>query len=237
MERTRWTWGLAFALLSKGAIAGGVIEIHQLCVADGCFDGDFPGYPVTVLHPGSYRLSSNLAVDPGETAIFIDSDQVDLDLNGFTLRGGFGCSGPLPLCSADTGETGIWVDSGRVGVSIHGGAVRGMGSVGIRASSVLNLGIRNVSIHDCGNGIVANASGGYGVVDSVMVGRSGFAGIRATEAIQIRDSQFINNYSEGADGGTCIRNVFRDNGDGQGLPEESCDVQIDGNLCNGGFCP
>lgn len=228
---------IGLVLASSLIRAGGKIEINQVCVADGCFAGDFPGYPITISSPGSYRLTSGLLVGNGQTAIYIDSDQVSLDLAGFSLRGSFGCAGPLPICSPDTGETGIWVDDDRINVTIANGAIRGMASAGIRALGALNLRVAEVAIHDCGNGIVASDSSGYGIVESVIVGRSAFAGIRATEGIQIRDSQFINNFAQGADGGACIRNVFRDNGDGQTGVEETCDILMGNNYCDGVPCP
>lgn len=41
--------------------------------------------PYTISHPGSYYLTGNITVDSGD-AIIIASDDVSLDLNGFTIR-------------------------------------------------------------------------------------------------------------------------------------------------------
>src|SRR5437660_10259917 len=59
--------------------------------------GDTPGFPVTISQPGSYRLSSNLTVpDANTTAILITSDNVTLDLNGFSIMGPVFCLHSTP---------------------------------------------------------------------------------------------------------------------------------------------
>lgn len=84
---------LLMLTLSASLSADGVIEINQACVASGCFAGDSPGFPVRITSPGSYRLTSNLDTNgETETAIDIESDQVTLDLGGFSVIGPQTCS-------------------------------------------------------------------------------------------------------------------------------------------------
>src|ERR1700683_2564361 len=57
----------------------GQLLINQLTVmASG-------GFPYVISQPGSYKLSGNLAVPSGSTAIEIKSPNVTIDLNGFSI--------------------------------------------------------------------------------------------------------------------------------------------------------
>ncbi|MCA9503381.1 MAG: hypothetical protein KC616_09880 [Myxococcales bacterium] len=83
-----------FLLIAAPALASdGVLEIDQTCaVLTGCFPGDAPGFPVTISERGSYLVTSNLTVDGAPDAlidILSSAVAVDLDLNGFTLKGDF----------------------------------------------------------------------------------------------------------------------------------------------------
>src|SRR5262249_37914110 len=51
------------------------------------------GFPYKITQPGSYKLSGNLTVAPASVdGIDISTDNVTLDLNGFTITGaGIGC--------------------------------------------------------------------------------------------------------------------------------------------------
>jgi len=65
----------------------GALEINQDCVAVGCFAGDAPGFPVTIMQPGTYVLTSDLA-PPGDSSvnsIEVDVTGVDLDLDNHTV--------------------------------------------------------------------------------------------------------------------------------------------------------
>lgn len=66
----------------------GALEISSACVASGCFDGDSPGFPVTITKPGNYVFTSNLKMNEGSgSAIQINTDNVVIDLKGFILDG------------------------------------------------------------------------------------------------------------------------------------------------------
>lgn len=83
------------ALMLAGLVYAqdGALEINQACVADGCFAGDDPGFPVQITNPGNYRLTSNLDTNGVLVrAISIGfTDGVNLDLNGFTVSGAQTC--------------------------------------------------------------------------------------------------------------------------------------------------
>ena len=68
----------------------GAIEINQArAIIGGVSGGDSPGLPVSITEPGNYRLTGNLDVDEATTAVSINSDNVTLDLNGFSIIGVF----------------------------------------------------------------------------------------------------------------------------------------------------
>jgi parallel beta-helix repeat protein len=92
-----------------------------------------------ISQPGSYYLTSNIAVDFGQTGIEIDASNVTLDLNGFSIIG---------PGSASTFSTGLVVAENGTDIVIHNGniaeinnAVYGFGSPG--RVCVRNVHVRN----------------------------------------------------------------------------------------------
>lgn len=100
-----------------------------------------PG-PFTILASGSYKLTSDLTGGP--TVLTVVADDVTIDLNGFSVDGG-GAPGPV-----------IQV-SGR-NVKIRNGTVRNTGSEGINSGAEGTV-VEEVSVHDCGRGIVLSFGG------------------------------------------------------------------------------
>lgn len=92
---------LPLALPLPSLAADGVVEINQACALTGCFPGDSPGFPITISAEGSYLLTSELVAPPATTGIEIEGSRVTLDLNGFTLRGGYQCINDPPDCEGD----------------------------------------------------------------------------------------------------------------------------------------
>lgn len=65
--------------------AEGVILIDQdRALAGNTIPGDQTRFPVSISRPVSYRLASDLVVGPA-SGVVITADDVNLDLNGFTL--------------------------------------------------------------------------------------------------------------------------------------------------------
>jgi parallel beta-helix repeat protein len=136
----------------------GVTEINDArAQAGGTTPTDTPGYPVTLDHPGSYRLTGSLTVtDPNVTAIVITSPDVTIDMNGFTIACNTG-GGP---CGAGSG---VGIDGNQANVTIRNGTVRDMGGAGIVTGSIGRVvGVRAISNHDhgidCGNGSTLNGN-------------------------------------------------------------------------------
>jgi len=81
--RLSWVVGAALLFFAVPALAvDGVVLINQATVMSA------GGFPYTITQPGSYRLSGNLTVPAGPDGIDINTDNVTLDLNGFTITGG-----------------------------------------------------------------------------------------------------------------------------------------------------
>ncbi|MEM7052421.1 MAG: right-handed parallel beta-helix repeat-containing protein [Acidobacteriota bacterium] len=198
----------------------GALEIHQACVATGCFPGDGPGFPVTLAAPGSYLLTSNLTVpDENTTAIDVTSDgSVSIDLGGFVIQGVTSCTGNPVACSPTGTGRGITANP-NTRTSVSHGAVRGMGNTAI------NLGpgiISDLTIESNGNGgisavsaivqrnrVTANGtfgiSNGGGLIIENQVTGNGGTGISGTVGPMVRNNRVRNN--GGASNSPGIRTV------------------------------
>ena len=124
------------------AVDGVVLIDQNRALAGNVTPGDFPGFPVTISRPGSYRLSGNLEVtDPDITAIEITADHVTLDLNGLSIQGPLDrCSGFLkPAWCSSASLRGSGIEAHTAGrtepdhsnVAVLNGTVRAMGHFGV----------------------------------------------------------------------------------------------------------
>jgi hypothetical protein len=82
---------LALALLFAGfatnlsAVDGLVLIDQSRALAGTVTPGDTPGFPISITQPGSYRLSGNLTVPSGQSAIVLAAQNISIDLNGFNI--------------------------------------------------------------------------------------------------------------------------------------------------------
>lgn len=207
----------AFVLtFTPWATAGdGVFEINSACINDGCFAGDDPGYPAELQQPGGYRLTSNLSVNQTTTAIKIEGDNVELDLNGFSIRGPTNCNFDATTgvsCSSTGIGFGIVINADRA--VIRDGSVNGMGASCITADDdnnpvalSTNRGhrIRSLTLSNCGGSGIRIASG---LIQSVFVELTLSAGISG--GAYVRES-FVMNTERGQSGGVCGQNTYVQN--------------------------
>lgn len=220
--------------ISGAAVADeGVLEIDSDCVADGCFSGDSGGFPVTLANPGSYRLTSNLTTgDIDTTLVEISSDDVHLDLNGFSLIGPVSCPqvGVDPAVCPNPGDgDGIAANSNVVNVAIRNGGIHGMGRHGIDGSFL------ETSVTD----VIANENAGHGihvltgtVRDSIAIS-NGNNGIFAASLALCIDNIANHNANVGIQSCTCGNNIMSGNGN-----NDQCSNVISKNICQfgGGTC-
>ena len=108
--------------------ATGLIEISQKDI------------PLTITEPGSYILVSNLSInEPNITAIFIPTDNVTIDLNGFTIKGP----------GKGTGGMGFAINTNvNNNIVIQNGSVKDFGYVGVHLPGNNNT-VENVRVSHC----------------------------------------------------------------------------------------
>ncbi|WP_425259279.1 hypothetical protein ACPOLB_00305 [Rubrivivax sp. RP6-9] len=134
MNRTPRTLTLiATALLAAAGAAQAQQTIdHNKALAGNITPGDAPGYPITITRSGHYKLMGNLTVPAGLQAIFIQADDVTLDLNGFTVAGPGTCvraANRAVTCQGNASQLPGITDpfTAAQGVVVRNGTVRGFG--------------------------------------------------------------------------------------------------------------
>lgn len=170
-RRLLWMSALAALCHCLSAVDGVTLIDQKIAMSGKVTRMDTAGFPVTISEPGSYRLSGNLVVpDAATTAIEITSDDVTLDLNGFSIIGPNVCT-PNPTRCTYSGGGGIGIMAvGPQGVEspanvrVSNGIVRGMGGHGIRMMGRGTVVERVNTISNGGPGIVV---GEGSIIDSV----------------------------------------------------------------------
>ena len=164
-----------------------VIDINQArALAGGVTPGDTPGFPVTISQSGSYRLTGNLTVaDLATTGISVVSDNVTIDLNGFSSLGPVVCTNGGSDCTQGTGE-GIGIDGrSNLGITVRNGVVQGMGGNGILLGGRARVeGVTAVSNRGYGINIrpQSNSFLGGGVAINCIAEENGIGGIHVSIA-------------------------------------------------------
>jgi hypothetical protein len=144
--------------------------------------------PFTVNRPGSYYLTTNLAVTSGD-AIIINTNQVTLDLNGFTVSstaspaGGYGVKMNVP-----GGNSDIAIVNGHIkgGVTNNGTTFGGPGfgnGIDVPGGVVQNVRISGVTVSGCGANGIYLGTGDSTVVESCTAENIGFSGITASSVL------------------------------------------------------
>lgn len=200
-QRTMVAAGLAaicWTAASGAHAVDGVIELSEANASGGLI-------LFTISTAGSYRLTSDLNATAGQTGIFIDTSNVTIDLNGFTIHGG----GEVGLTD------GISMANGS-NIEIRNGAVRGFLRHGIFAANATNVRVIDVRALD-------NTADGINL-EGQNPGQGGHL---------IRNCNASGNGGEGlrmvANGGLIEGNVSLDNG-GAGIEAPANQIGIGGNV-------
>jgi len=224
-----WTL-LAVALWPADVRAvDGVIEINQArALAGGVTATDSTGFPVIVDASGSYRLTSNLNVPAGSSAIVLSSaaKDVTIDLNGYAIIGVRNPADPL--------LDGI-VGSSNGSLRVSNGTIRDMNASGIFTNGVL-IAERVESVNNGFSGLwggddtslvdvtaLNNGSHGIRVGDRTKVYRcstnTNFDGILAGKSSVIVNSTAIDNTGNGiyADNGSVVTGNTANGNGGDGI--------------------
>jgi Right handed beta helix region len=227
------TWALLSVSILTVTVAHAVDGVRLITHADvmagGITPGDAPGYPATLSRRGSYRLASNLRVtDPNTHAVLIASEDVTLDLNGFTIQGPGGSGSGAGVFAAVGAQ-------GQPRIAVRNGVVMGMGNYGVVVGS--DSDIRDLRIRSNGaggifvtggtsggivteNAVTENAGPGLWLLCSGCVVSNNTAvanagiGIFVGGGAVIKSNTSLNNASHGlfaANGSVVIGNTARDN--------------------------
>jgi parallel beta-helix repeat protein len=173
---------LSAALLfgaGTAAAVDGVVEInHASVTAAG-------GYPAVISVSGSYRLTGNLTAPSGKNGIDVSANNVQIDLNGFTIEGfSFG-----PLVHGISASTGF-------GLSVRNGTIRNFGGGGAGIDAGGSSKIVDVKLVDNTIGVRASDC----LIDSSLVVGSGSPGAIVADGCTIQ-----NNVVTGTSDGIAIR--------------------------------
>lgn len=244
---------LGWLLMAGAASAGdGAVELSQTCaVQTGCTKDDAPGFPITLHAGGRFVLTSDLVVeDANTTGISLQPAaggplDVDIDLNGFSIRGPVECEIQQGLVCAPVGS-GYGITTGASGahLTVRNGTIRGMGrhAIGLtftgsrlHAESVLAIGnavngfsLLEGELEDCR----AEGNGGNGFAFSLnasahgrdlVARRNGGDGFVLGGGVRLVDPVAVANFGDGFDespfnfGGNLVTGCVAKGNDGRGL--------------------
>ncbi|MFK7898504.1 MAG: right-handed parallel beta-helix repeat-containing protein [Myxococcota bacterium] len=225
---------LAIAAHSGSALADdGVLEISQTCaVTTGCFEGDSPGFPVTIggrAPAKSFLLTSDLAVTSSTLPMVnIQTSRVTLDLGGFSIRN-----------SVSSGSADV-INANLLGghAVIRNGTIRGGGGQGVDFSATGGTRVEDILFLNQGGGAVllgddsivrrirtttSVAESGAGIevgehseVSMNVVKASAGDGIIAGDGCTVSGNTVAENGGDGIDadsGSNVFENAVMDNGD------------------------
>lgn len=156
------------------------------------------GYPYIISQPGSYKLSGNLqARDKDTDVIRIDTDNVTIDLNGFSILGPAVCTA-FPCANEGLGK-GIASDPSRrtMNIIIRNGTIQGMGGTAIYLNTDNSL-VEYMQIRDNGGSGIFVA--GEGVVQRNNIDRNDGYGISIAVGVVTENKATRN----GLDGLSCL---------------------------------
>lgn len=234
------TRGLALSMFLIGMAStnpsyavDGVIEINQVAVkVGGITPGDTPLFPVTISQPGSYRLTSNLDVTDASarpdgtntantSAIEVEADGVNIDLNGFAIIGPTFCERSLGATNCAPLGTGSGISGvGNHRPNVKNGTVMKMGAAGIQftgrveaVTSISNggLGIMAEIANDCvarrnhdtgistvlAHGCISSENGGDGFSGGSSIVTSSFASLNTGHGFSMNGGVLRGNTSNG----------------------------------------
>lgn len=191
----RWSaaWALSLAVTAPALAVDGVIEVNQVrALAGGVTAGDTPGFPVSINTSGSYVLTSNLttvgtANALSTTAILVASNDVTIDMNGFSILGPTVCDcgepEATPSCAPNGVGEGIQVTGATVsGLAVFNGQLTGLPANGVQGGQ--NARISDLTL--VGNGGYGASAGTNSIIERVVAACNGGRGVVLTGPGTIR---------------------------------------------------
>lgn len=124
--------------------------------------------PFVITQPGSYYLAATLMATSATDGIVIMSDQVTLDLNGYSLNG-----------NSQLGNHGVHIDGAYRDIYILNGSILGWGGDGISGDAASYTKVSQLTIHNNGeDGLIL---GFYASVTHTTSSENAFDGIEVGE--------------------------------------------------------
>ena len=140
--------------------------------------------PMTISAPGSYYLTAPLSITSAVRGINIESDDVTIDLNGFSLNG-------------TNGTTAIYVKSTIFSnIVIRNGSIEGWMSYGIDGNAADNLMVRDVQVRKTGDAGIR--LGMNSIAENCQIMDTG-SGIKGYIGCAVRNCQIMNISGNGLD--------------------------------------
>lgn len=153
-------------------------------------EGKIPIFePTTVTRSGSYVLTNDISA-PSGTAIYVQSDDVSIDLNGFTVE-------------STSGEAAVEIDPGRKRIAITNGIITSQGDgiyhYGGFSHTVVTL--KGLTIEAGGdNAIYIYGTDSINVSGNTIVGGRIFVGNPSSDSGALRSGRFTGNVVNNPDG-------------------------------------
>lgn len=184
MHRIAFAIATIFSLsIASPVLADGEIVITQAKVLAGnVTPGDTPGFPVHLYRPGAYVLESNLEVPAGKIGINAYANNIDIDMNGFTISGGG---------VASQGLRSIFGES-----RIHDGVINRFTGAGISLANNAWV-IEDMQIVRNGGSGIDATDARYITVRKSIVAANSVDGIVAGANLSVQDSQISQNARTG----------------------------------------
>lgn len=199
---------------------------------------DAGGFPFKITAPGSYKLVGNLVVPVNTTGILVQSNDVTLDLNGFSITGGIVCDNVGDTCAPPPARDTSGVE-----------AI--LGVVGGQPANIFGVTIKNGHVRGFTNGILT-----FGGVVEEITAQGNLTGIFAFDAV-VRKNDASRNHVDGIACNQCVvtenvavfnqsnqfhlvfGGVFASNtavGAGLGVNNSNEVISLNNNSCNGTRC-
>ena len=160
-----------------------------------------------ITQPGSYYLTGNLTGAPGRVGIIIASNDVTLDLNGYSLRGN------------SVGSTGITTDSPRSNITVRNGVVTNWIFSGISIQTAPGIGFRGEDLTVSSNGQRGLETSEHSQLVRCFVSNNSGYGIAVGQNSIVTDCVARGNTTYGilAGSGALIRNCEARSNNGEGI--------------------
>ncbi|MCD4748020.1 MAG: right-handed parallel beta-helix repeat-containing protein [Thermoanaerobaculales bacterium] len=177
----------ATAVVSAGE---GVMEINQTVVEQGLPPCSYlgAGFPCDINSSGSYVLTGDLvAPDQNTDVIVVRSDNVTIDLNGFSIIGPNDCTlnDTVIECTAVGGGVGILSSIGD-NITVRNGTIRGTGDSAIALQDRTT--VENIQVRDAGSEAIIVGSDSHVVSCTVTEVKGSAVYLFGSNAV-VRDCQ------------------------------------------------